>query len=169
MKKKRPHPIPAVPGGHKPGKHGANAHKASGHDSGAGLGGGQRGGGGGAAAAGKRPGGGGKRPAVDADDARRAARAFSRWLDDYPSVAAAVGRHGDLEARLDAGGGLTKIEGFLPPPAAAGALAALRALPPAAWADTSAARDYVHNNISHAFESTKGGSDDVQKARRGGG
>lgn len=48
-----------------------------------------------------------------------------------------------------------KIRNFLPPAAAAGLLALLRRLPPSAWNDTSAARDYAHNDISHAFESTK--------------
>lgn len=110
-----------------------------------------------------------RRAAGAAADARRAAARFRRWLDDYPSVAAAIESHGDLETLLDSNGGLVKISNFLPDHAAAGVLAALRALPEAAWNDTSAARDYAHNNISHAFESVKeqGGGEDLAKVGQG--
>jgi hypothetical protein len=85
---------------------------------------------------------------------------LAEWLDDFEAVSAAVGRHGDLEALLDAGGGVTKIRGFLPPAAAAGLLGLLRRVPPPAWRATEAARDYAANNISHAFDSTKRGGGD---------
>ncbi|KIZ02959.1 hypothetical protein MNEG_5005 [Monoraphidium neglectum] len=85
---------------------------------------------------------------------------LAEWLDDFEAVSAAVSRHGDLEALLNAGGGITKIRGFLPPAAAAGLLALLRRVPPPAWRATEAARDYAANNISHAFDSTKRGGGD---------
>ena len=112
--------------------------------------------------------GGGKAPsaapaaaAAAAAEERKRARAFSRWLDDYAAVSAAIARHGDLEAALDAaGGGPVVMRDFLPRAAAEGALRVLQALPPRAWNDTRAARDYANNNISHAFVSTKGASAD---------
>ena len=112
--------------------------------------------------------GGGKAPsaapaaaAAAAAEERKRARAFSRWLDDYAAVSAAIARHGDLEEALDAaGGGPVVMRDFLPRAAAEGALRVLQALPPRAWNDTRAARDYANNNISHAFVSTKGASAD---------
>ncbi|KAI8468679.1 MAG: hypothetical protein J3K34DRAFT_477473 [Monoraphidium minutum] len=101
-------------------------------------------------------GGGRKRKRAAPAPAATAAFDLDAWLDDYRAVSAALAAHGDLEARLAAGGGLTKIRGLLPRRAAAGLLALLRSLPAAAWADTRAGRDYAANNISHAFESTKG-------------
>jgi hypothetical protein len=99
----------------------------------------------------------GAAPAPSPKSLDKTLAALNAWLNDYGAVARAVGRHGDLERKLDAGGGLVKLSApFLPQWVAEAALAALRALPPDTWNATAAARDLKYNNIAHAFDSTKG-------------
>lgn len=69
------------------------------------------------------------------DDPRRRALA---WLGSYPKCSRWFARYADMDARLEAGGGICRIQGFLPDFVAEGALAILQGLPPQRWNDTAA-------------------------------
>lgn len=56
-----------------------------------------------------------------------------KWLDSFSKVSAAVEQHGDLIDRLEAGGGITKIENFLPAFVADGILELLEGMSEAQW------------------------------------
>jgi hypothetical protein len=71
-----------------------------------------------------------------------------RWLESFAKVSRWMERHGSLEERLDAGGGLCKLEAVFPDEVAAGLLSELQAIPEAQWNATEASADYAHNNIS---------------------
>lgn len=79
---------------------------------------------------------------------------FRRWINCYPAVSKCLGQY-DLERLLDDNGGIVKIPNCLPDFVAEGILALLHNLPDSTWNDTSAQQDYTHNNIDHAFWSTK--------------
>ncbi|KAL4418797.1 hypothetical protein ABPG77_010206 [Micractinium sp. CCAP 211/92] len=99
------------------------------------------------------------------DDLRRALA----WLESYPKVSSWMARY-DVEALVDAAGGLAVVPDFLPPFVAEGALRIMERLPPGWWKPTEAAEDYTHNNIAHAFLSVKGGAGDANSSSgRGGG
>ncbi|PSC76917.1 cupin superfamily subfamily [Micractinium conductrix] len=105
---------------------------------------------------GGKSGGGGKAGAATGSSAKSELAAALKWLNSYPRVSRWMAQY-DIEALVDAGGGIVRIDNFLPEQVARGALAILRRLPPGRWRPTEAAEDYTHNNISHAFWSVKGG------------
>jgi hypothetical protein len=76
------------------------------------------------------------------------------WLDDYERVSRWASKY-DVRGLLSEHGGLVRLENFLPPHVAEAALHVLEAIPQAKWNDTSATKDYTHNNIQHAFLSVK--------------
>ncbi|KAI7835681.1 hypothetical protein COHA_010420 [Chlorella ohadii] len=96
----------------------------------------------------------GKRAKVDQPSGGELARALN-WLNSYNKVSKWMAQY-DLNALVDAGGGIVKVSNFLPPFVAEGALQILQRLPPGRWNDTAADEDYTHNNIAHRFWSVKG-------------
>ena len=78
-----------------------------------------------------------------------------KWLDSYEKASAAVEKHGDLLQLLEQGGGICKIEQFLPVFVAEGIHQLLEQFSEADWNVTAANDDYTHNNIAHEFLSTK--------------
>lgn len=79
---------------------------------------------------------------------------FTDWLSSYDAVSGWM-RQYDLVKLLEKGKGIVKISNFLPPFVADGVLNVLENVTD--WNDTSASRDYTHNNIAHSFESVKTG------------
>jgi hypothetical protein len=79
---------------------------------------------------------------------------YGQWIASYEAVRAWMDQY-DLLKLLEAGGGIVKIPNFLPPVVAEGVLHVLEHVTD--WNDTSASRDYTHNNIAHSFESVKAG------------
>lgn len=80
---------------------------------------------------------------------------YEQWIDSYRAVSRWLQQY-DIEALLDANGGLVRLHNFLPERVADGILSCLQAIPEQAWNETSASRDYTANNIGHSFWSTKG-------------
>ena len=78
---------------------------------------------------------GGGGAAAAAADPRRAALA---WLNSYSKCSSWFAQYADIDARLEAGGGICRSQNFLPDHVAEGALAILEALPPRRWNDTAA-------------------------------
>jgi len=82
---------------------------------------------------------------------------LARFAEDYEAVSSwfewRLGPDGGLRRLLERGGGFATIPTFLPPQVAEDALAELKRTPGRSWIDTSAARDYSHNNIDHRFKS----------------
>lgn len=56
-----------------------------------------------------------------------------KWLDSYELVSSAIEEHGDLVELLEAGGGICKIENFLPEFAAEGILEVLEQCEESDW------------------------------------
>lgn len=64
------------------------------------------------------------------------------WLDSYPRVSRWAARY-DLLRLIDGGGGIVRLDDFLPSFVAEGALRMLQDLPPGRWNDTAAEQDYT--------------------------
>jgi len=56
-----------------------------------------------------------------------------KWLDSYELVSSAIEKHGDLVELLEAGGGICKIDKFLPEFAAEGILEVLEQCEESEW------------------------------------
>lgn len=96
---------------------------------------------------------GAKRPATSAAGGSGNASAIAaalKWLNSYPKVSSWMKQY-DIEAMLDAGGGLCRITDFFPPHIADGALALLESIPAADWNKTEATQVrqllYVQINV----------------------
>lgn len=79
---------------------------------------------------------------------------YTQWMSSYEAVRTWMDKY-DLIKLLEKGEGIVKISNFLPPAVADGMLNVLENV--TNWNDTSASRDYTHNNIAHSFESVKAG------------
>jgi hypothetical protein len=64
------------------------------------------------------------------------------WLESYPKVSRWAARY-DLLRLIDGGGGIVRLDSFLPGFVAEGALRMLEGLPPGRWNDTAAEEDYT--------------------------
>ena len=80
---------------------------------------------------------------------------FKKFVTSYAVANAWMSQY-NIEALVEAGGGLCRISNFLPEHIAEGILEIVASVPEAKWNETAASDDYTHNNISHSFKSTKG-------------
>lgn len=79
---------------------------------------------------------------------------FEAWVNDVEAVSTWMEKY-DLEAMLKKGLGIVKIEDFLPPFVAEGALQVVSSISDTDWVATEAQQDYAQNNIRHSFMSVK--------------
>lgn len=80
---------------------------------------------------------------------------FDEFVNSYTQVCNWFSKGAPLRERLEKGGGLIRLEKFLPTYVADGILGVLEGVGSDKWSQTAAAQDYKQNNISHQFWSTK--------------